>query len=262
MIKTTDVDLKNLWTQLGIQKGMLIYCHSFIAALGQIIPDPEIIIDTLIEHLGDSGTLIIPTFSMSHFKDEIYNVEESDSVIGALGNIIRKRPDAIRSLDPNFSMVAIGKDAQLLMKRESLFSFGLGSIYEKILSMNPHVLLLGVDYTGLSLFMHLEKIAAVNYRYDKIFTGISKNGDEKYEDSSIHFVRDLAVDPISDRNRIGAIIDEEEDCKKVSYAYATHRLIPSRTITKIVAQNLTKDPYCLIKINGSKNIKRESKSLF
>ena len=262
MIKTTTIDLKNLWTDLGIQKGMVIYCHSFITALGQIIPNPQIIIDTLLEHIGESGTLVIPSFSMSHFKDKIYDPHESESVIGALGNIIRRRPDAIRSLDQNFSMVAIGKNAKYLMTRDSLFSFGLGSIYEKILSLNPHVLLLGVDYTALSLFMHLEKIAAVNYRYDKVFEGISQNGGEKYKDSSIHFVRDLEVDPVSDRNRIGAIIDKDGDCKKVTYAYGVHRLIPARTITKIVAQNLVKDPYCLIKVNGTKKLKKESNSIF
>lgn len=262
MKQTSSIQLEELWQSLGIKKGTVVYCHSFLSSLGQIVPNPEIVIDTLINQIGHSGTLVVPTFSWSHFRGKIYDVQKSDSVVGALGNMIRKRPDAIRSLDPNFSMAAIGYQAGFLMQRDSYFSFGLGSIYDKLMTCDPQVLLLGVDYTALSLFMHFEKMAAVNYRYDKIFEGTSRKGDSLYKDRSIHFVNDLDIDPVCDRNRIGKLIDQDSDCNKISFAYGVHRLIPARKIALIVAKNLIDDPYCLIKVNGKIRSNKDEGALF
>ena len=262
MIQTTPVQLQKLWQDLGIEEGMVVYCHSFLASLGQIKPNPNVVIDTLLTQLGKSGTFVVPTYTWSYFRGELYDVQESESKIGILGNMVKKRPESIRSLDPNFSMAAIGSSAEYLLKRETPFSFGLGSIYEKLLYMDTIILLLGVDYTSLSMFMHFEKTASVNYRYDKIFEGKTKDGDKIYQDKGIHYVRDLDIDPVCDRNRIGAIIDQEPDCKIVSFAYGIHRLIPARTIAGIVAENLIIDPYCLIKVNGKLKRKKDEKAIF
>jgi len=246
MIKTTNRDLNELWANLHIQKGDLLMVHSFLPSLGQIHSGPEAIINTLLDRVGPEGNIVTPAFTYSHFNDEIFDVLTSPSKVGVLGDLMRSRDDAFRSTDPNFSMVSIGKDASELMSRETSFSFGLGSIYQKLMDNNFHVLLLGTDYKALSLFMHLEKIAGVNYRYDKKFNGKSRIDGKVVDDESIHFVRSIEADVHSNRNKIGSNIDREAEVVKCSFGYGEHRYFRASTAAKVIAKHLSVEPDCLV----------------
>ena len=247
MWKVDSSQLATLWKELGISTGMVVMCHSFLASLGRVVPGPEVVLDTLLEQLGRAGTFVVPTFSYSYFRNKVYDVENSPSTVGVLGDLVRTRRSAIRSLDPNFSMAAIGEKAEFLMTRESHHSVGRGSIYDKLMKADVQILLLGVDYSSLALFMHLEKVHGVSYRYDKEFTGITRFSGRTFSDDAVHFVRDLELNPVSYRNRVGALIDQEPDCVRRPFAYGLHRFVPASTIARVVAENLAKDPFCLIK---------------
>ena len=173
-------------------------------------------------------------------------MEKSPSMVGVLGDLVRTRPSGIRSLDPNFSMAAIGGEAEFLMRRDAPQSFGPDSIYDKLMQANLQILLLGVDYTALALFMHLEKMNGVRYRYDKTFIGTTRYRGGTFSDTAIHFVRDRELNPVSYRTRIGTLIDQEPECVKLSFGYGEHRFLPGATVARVVAENLAKDPFCLI----------------
>lgn len=237
--------LATLWSQLDIPHDGTLVCHSFLPSLGKI--QPEAVIDTLIDQLGPGGTLVFPTFTYSYFKEEVYDVEETPSTVGALGNLLRRREYSIRSLDPNFSFVASGAGARELMQRDVRNSFGTGSTYDKLLSAQASVLLLGVDFSALAMFMHLEKIHQVAYRYDKRFDGVTRSEGREFPDYAVHFVRDERLNPISYRQRIGEILDHEKSCRKAEFGYGLHRLIPANTVADVVARELEKNPYVLIK---------------
>lgn len=239
--------LRGLWEDLGLGPGMVVMCHSFLPSLGRFIPGPEIVVDTLLEQISPSGTLVVPTFSYSYFQGEVYDVEKTPSLMGVLSEMVRSHPSAVRSLDPNFSMAAIGPAAETLMHRDILHSFGPASIYDKLMQADFRVLLLGVDYTALALFMHLEKIHAVRYRHDKTFTGTTSYQGRTFPDTAVHFVRDRVLNPVSDRNRIGALIDHEPECRKRAFGYGEHRFLPASTVAGVVAEQLSKDPFILIK---------------
>jgi aminoglycoside 3-N-acetyltransferase len=223
-------------------------CHSFLPSLGQLVPGPEIVVETLLAALGPDGTFVVPAFSYSFFRGDVFVVEESPSKVGVLGDVVRKFPGAVRSPDPLFSMAAVGRDAADLMRRESTQCFGPGSIYGKLLDTGRlHVLLLGVDFTALSLFMHLEKINGVKYRYNKSFPGTTSVGGRTFPDEAVHFVRDRVMKPVTHRPRIGALIDQQPECLRRKFAYGEHRRVPAATIARLVREQLARDPFYLIK---------------
>ena len=70
-------------------------------------------------------------------------------------------------------MVANGFDKHII-ERKSKSCFGVNSIYDKLFNKKFFILSLGVELTnGISEFLHIEKLAKVPYRYNRIFKGTS-----------------------------------------------------------------------------------------
>lgn len=239
-------DLYLLWSKLGISSGDTIMCHSFLAKLGKVTPSYDIVIDTLIEVIGQEGTLIFPVFTYSYFDKLAYDVQNSPSKVGLLGEIARKREDSVRSLDPCFSMVALGKNAKKFMERNSKNTFGKGSIYDTLLKKNVKIVLLGVNFTALSLFMHLEKLLNVPYRYEKTFAGTTIDHGQMFSDEIIHFVRDESYGFINNREWIGKILESDFRCQKHFLGYSEHFCMQSHVIWEIVEREYSVNQNCLI----------------
>lgn len=248
MICTNKTELKYLWSGLGLSEGMVVLCHSFLPSLGKLLPTPQIVVDSIMEHLGETGTFVVPTFTYSSFNGEVYDVNETPSAVGVLGDIVRKYPNAVRSLSPNFSLAAVGGQAEFLMKRETDYNFGKGSIYAKLMETNLYILLIGVDFTSLALFMHLERINNISYRYEKPFYGQIRYDGQLIKITDIHYVRDEKLNPVTHRSRIGALIDQEADCIKVEFGYGEHRFVSAHTVNRVVSQALNEDPFFLVKV--------------
>ena len=246
MIRTGRVELAGLWQSLGIRPGMIVLCHSFLGALGRVEGGTGTVVETLLEAVGAEGALIAPAFTYSYFKSEIYDPEETASTVGALGDAVRKHPSRLRNLDPNFSNAAIGRRGHEIIAFDDGESFGAASPYAKLLAADGHILLLGVDYTALPLFMHLEAVNQVPYRHPKSFSGQSRVAGELKSTTVIHHVRDAVSDPQSDRRRIGVIIDSEADVRVADLPYGQARLVSARTVERVVARELARDALILL----------------
>lgn len=246
MIRTGRAELAELWRRLGIRPGMIVLCHSFLGALGRIEGGTGTVVESLLEAIGAEGTLIAPTFTYSLFKEEVYDPEDTPSTVGALGDAVRSAPGAIRNLDPNFSNAGIGPMAEPLLRVDSPESLGVSSVYARLVQADCRILLLGVDYTALPLFMHLEAVNRVPYRHSKTFHGRIRVAGELRMTMAVHHVRDAALDPQSDRRRIGAIIDREPDLAFADLPYGRARMVAASTVARVVTRELARDPLILL----------------
>ena len=247
MRSSSREDLRKLWADLKIGPGDLVMCHSFVGALGQIEGGVPSIIETLQEAVGPEGHLVFPTFTYSYFDNEVFDWNESPSTVGILGDIARQTPGAVRSLDPVFSMVCLGPNAEALMARNSIYSFGEDSIYGKLHRANCKILLLGVNFTAMSLFMHLERLLGVPYRYDKKFSGRTRKDGVLYEDEAVHYVRDMTIDFDNDRTEIGQILEADSRCHSARLGYKKHLCMASHAIAEIVKKQFDLNPYNLVR---------------
>lgn len=247
MRKTSARELAILWGDLGISPGDTLLCHSYLPSLGLLDPGPGIVIDTLLAAVGPAGTLVVPTFTYSWFKGEPFDVQNSPGTVGLLGELLRNRAGALRSKDPCFSNAAIGARSAELARRDVPNSFGAGSLYDKLLSADAKALLIGLDFRALPLFMHIERMHGVNYRYEKKFTGVILDNGQRIESDMIHFVRDERRNPETDRSRISSELDNCPDCKLVGYGYGEHRCIRMRVIVEKALAQLESNHYFLLK---------------
>jgi len=226
--------------------------HSALFSLGLIEGGISGFYRTLLDYLGPEGTLIVPTFTYSFRRNEVFDVVNSPSAksIGIFSEFVRIQPDAVRCPDPLFSMAAVGANAKEMMLRQSDACFGIGSTYARLFDANVLFMALGITYsTGLSGFMHIEKLAGVPYRKDEKLFGISRdvNGVE-LQDSAIHFARreDIFGATITNREPMGALLEENGASTVISYGYGRHLCLQADPWLNIVLSELEKNPLCML----------------
>jgi len=196
-------DFTNAINQTDLNKGDTIFVHSNLTALGRpknIRSSEELcqsFLDSCFGKIGLSGTIVVPAFTYSFPKEEIFDPKSPTKQMGAFSEWVRKQPGSIRSLDPCFSIIALGGAAQELTEDMPQNSFGEDSFFDRLLKRNG--MILNINLNSGSTFVHfVERCLGVPYRFDKTFSGIINHEGEKEAKSTI-WVRDL-TDPVTEAN--------------------------------------------------------------
>ncbi|MFP3903992.1 MAG: aminoglycoside N(3)-acetyltransferase [Armatimonadota bacterium] len=128
---------------IGLKDGDLVQVHSSLSAFGYVEGGADTVVDALLEVVGPEGTVMMPTFN--HGNVDIFDIEETVSVNGAITEALRNRPEACRSMHPTHPYAAIGYLARELVEGHlSAGTFGHQSPLGKLALWGGKVLLLGV----------------------------------------------------------------------------------------------------------------------
>ena len=181
---------------LGVQKGDNLFMHSNIGFFGKLKDATtqedyyRIFKEAILEVIGSEGTMVVPVFSYSFCKGNVFDINETPGVCGFFSENLRKDPLSSRSADANFSIAAIGANSIYFTSDAPEHSFGKGSFWDKFLQKKGKFCNFNFD-AGSTFVHYVEKSIGVNYRYDKAFKGISKNNNGEREQVFYHFVYDL-----------------------------------------------------------------------
>lgn len=136
------IELKQKLEKLGLKENDTVIVHSAWRAFIGFKGGPEDVINAICEIIGKNGTILMPAFSEN--KNEFYY--DAPSCAGVLSEVFRQKYNVIRSLDTNFSMIGIGKEAESLLSShiESNYYFDEKSPYYKAIEINAKILLLGL----------------------------------------------------------------------------------------------------------------------
>lgn len=247
MKRTRYEDLDALLAKLDVGAGDRVCVHAFVPSLGVVEGGPATIADVILRRIGERGTLIVPTFTASYRRGEIYDLRESKSFNGAFSEHVRIRDGAVRSLCPFFSMVALGADADSLMERRTPNCFGAGSVYENLFANGVKFLGLGIGWDqGYSFFMHLERIASIPSRREETFHGRTRLVSGKLvEDRAVHFVRVESPPWKRDRSRISSHLIEQGAVREIMDDGCVHRLFYPAPLARATLAMLSIDPWCM-----------------
>ncbi len=145
--------------QLNLKPGDCAFIHSAFGSLN-VGFDPQSLLEILMDAVGSQGTLVFPTYpklgSLEFLRSgEVFDIRESRSFTGILTELARCHPDAVRSLHPTKSVVAIGRRAIELTSghQNSHFPYDRKSPYFKIMHYEGKVIGFGVWTYRLS-FVH------------------------------------------------------------------------------------------------------------
>jgi len=160
-VPTTAVTKEHITAELhrlGIQPGDLLIAHTSLRAFGWVQGGAEAVVEALLDVVGPTGTVMVPTFNHSRVK--VFDPETTPSHNGAVTEALRKRPNALRSLHPTHPYAAIGRDAaELTAGNLEVGTFDPASPLGKLADRGGWIVLLGVGL-GANTCLHIGQATA------------------------------------------------------------------------------------------------------
>lgn len=184
-------DLKNI----GVKEGDVLVVHSSMKSMGHVEGGPECVIAAMREVIGESGTLLFPTFTYrTSYEDAFYSNKDTPSCVGLLSETFRKMDGVYRTNHPTHSVGIIGKLTEELIRGEEMDDtpMGIHSPYRKLAAVNAKILMLGCHLSHNSYMHALEEDANAIYalRGYQEYTVIDAEGREYTRNIKRHnFVR-------------------------------------------------------------------------
>lgn len=166
-------DIRQGVRSLGIGAGDTVMVHSSLSAFGWVEGGADTVIDALLEALGTSGTLVMPTFTwQEHHARELvdFDVQHTPCETGRIPEIFRTRRGVIRSVHVCHSVAAAGPAAGPVMG-EGISSFGPGSSFDALLQLDAWILMLGVSFQACTALHAVEEFVGVPYRRHRHYRG-------------------------------------------------------------------------------------------
>ncbi len=191
---------------IGVEKGDVLFMHSDISVFGKLcLFDREALLNSLVnvlkESVGDEGTIIMPAFTYSFTRDEVFDLENTKSEAGTLTEFFRQMPDVVRTEHPIFSSAIWGKRKEEFVNTGK-DSFDENSIFGKLHKQKGKLLIFGSPFDTSCTYLHyVEQMYCVPYRYSKTFKGKVRKDGHDYEDECSFFVRYPGGDVIFDKHK-------------------------------------------------------------
>ncbi|HHP0356152.1 TPA: AAC(3) family N-acetyltransferase [Campylobacter lari subsp. concheus] len=216
--KYSNVDLIEAFKKLGIKKGDILCVHSELFNFGTpLLPRNEFlqtILDCFFEVIGKEGTLIMPTFTYSFCKNEVYDKLNSPTKIGALNEYFRRWGGVKRTNDPIFSFAVKGAKEELFLK-DTTSCFGENCVYDVLTQEGGKLINFG-DTLSFTYFHYPEEYFGIYYRYNKTFEGLIIDENKQTYKKSINFyVRKENLYP--DATKIKNFLISTQNYKNISF---------------------------------------------
>ena len=132
--------------------------------------DANDFLNSIINKIGNDGTLILPTFNFDFCKGKTYDYVKTIPITGHLAKIALLRKDFKRTLHPIHSFTVWGRDKNYLCNLKNLSSFGSDSPFAYMHKESVKNFVVGGDYKlWLTIDHYCEETVGVDYRFLKNF---------------------------------------------------------------------------------------------
>jgi aminoglycoside 3-N-acetyltransferase len=243
---TKEFLVKNFQT-IGIEKGDSLLVHSSLSKMGYLENGPDTLIDALLEVIGSTGNLLMPSspnalLQLDYIKNnQLFDVQNSPSKLGAITEVFRKRKGVLRSLNVTEPVCAFGPDALYLTEEhfDELTPYTKKSPFYRLTEKNGKILYIGVTLANAGTSLHLLE-DAVDFKYPVYFPEVF---DVKIKDATgiIHEVKTKVHNPEFSRKRkcdeLIPLFLKEQVCSKVKIGNADSYLFDSKKMFDSMLQN-------------------------
>ena len=238
--------------KLGLTDGQAVLVHSSFKSLGLKNNKPGDVINVLVQAIGDSGTLLVPTLTYSNVtKDNpVFESAKTPSCIGAIPNSMLQMPGIYRSLSPTHSVAAIGKLAGPLTagQEKDHTPVGENSPFCRLPEVGGKILMLGCGPEPNTSMHGVEEQINPSYLLEPDGTDFicidSKNNKHKVSIYCHNFkIKNQIVKQRYDR--LLSILDKE-DYRIGKVLQADCVLIDAKAMWKKAFKKLKADPYFFV----------------
>lgn len=243
---------------LGLTKGDAVLVHSSMKGLGHIDGGPNAVIDALLDTVGPTGTMLFPTLTgtMADLPDNPPKIDLASTPCwtGLIPETARQRPDAVRSIHPTHSVVALGANQQQWTAGHELGKSPCDEMspYHGLMELRGKILLLGgVDHDSNTSLHCLEELAGVPYHLQDdvtIGTVCLPNGDVVTVPNRLHLWQNRYSDRnlLRDFNIITATMEAAGFQRSATIGKSTSTLIDAAGMRDLVLTILKANPLFLL----------------
>ncbi len=240
-------DILQAFKEVGVQKGQSIMVHTSLSKLGFVCGGAQVVIEALLESVGNDGTIMMPSQSWKNLDPECgvhweepkewwqlirdnWPAYDKDitptNTMGAVAEMFRKWHGALRSSHPACSVAAWGKFAEFLTCEHDLSNaFGDGSPIGKLYDLDGYVLLIGVGYDK-NTSLHLADVRAdyPSKHFCTDHSAVMENGKRVWKAYEVLFVDG------KDFEEIGKAFEQVCSVKKVQLGNGTLTFMKQREL--------------------------------
>lgn len=243
---TKEFLVKNFQT-IGIEKGDSLLVHSSLSKMGYLENGSDTLIDALLEVIGSTGNLLMPSspnllLQLDYVRsNQLFDVQNSPSKLGAITETFRKRSNVLRSLHNTEPVCACGPDAQYLTAGhfQELTPYTQSSPFYRLTELNGKILYIGVTLINAGTSLHLLE-DAVDFKYPVYFPSVF---DLKIKDfkGEIHEVKTKVHNPEYSKKRkcddLIPLFLKENVCAKVKVGNADSYLFDAKKMFNSMVRN-------------------------
>lgn len=149
---------------LGVESGAVLLVHTSFSEIGPVDGGPDGFVDTLIEAVGPTGTVVMPSWTDE--DDEPFDPRATPTVdhLGIVSEVFWRRPDVVRGEHP-FAVAAMGAQAHRIAGAPFVLPpHAPDSGVARVHDLDGWVLLAGVDHDANTTIHVAELVAGVPYR--------------------------------------------------------------------------------------------------
>ena len=170
----THDDLVAGFAKIELTPERVVMVHSSYKSLGGVDGGAEAVVDALREVVGPSGTLLFPNFTFESWTASHYfDIVETPSAMGIVGECARARPDARRTPHPMYSFAALGERKQDFVNCDDIEAYGEDSVFALFHELNGTIVSIGLPWNStFSMHHYIEYRIGCDYRRVKRFSGI------------------------------------------------------------------------------------------
>ena len=226
-------DLVNGFRKIGLSTSDIVMVHSSFNSFGGVVGGPRTVIKAILDVIGNTGTLIMPTFTFrfceqfNKFGVGFFDVESTPSEMGVLTEIVRKMPGAKRSYNPIYSVSVVGRYCNLFSGVDDKNVFGGNSVFSELHRLDGKIMTIGLPPNRSWTFVHyIEENQNVDYRFHKTFRGFIVDNNGFNFDGFVFRVRNRGIvtniepmirlcerDGVIDSVKIGSSLVQIVSCK-------------------------------------------------
>ncbi len=165
---TTPAELTAALRNLGIRPGDTITVHSSFNGMRYFTGTPLDALQAILDVVGPEGTVVMPTFSFDGRSYDFlkarpsFDVRRTPARTGLICELLRRRKDAIRSLNPTHSVAALGPLARAITldHEHSRTPFDEHSPWRYLLDLNAWMVFVGVAdrLLPVSAYHHFDEL--------------------------------------------------------------------------------------------------------
>lgn len=199
------IKYRDLINRVDIKSGDIILISSdvfrlmYVALKNKDEFDANVFIDSIIDKVGDQGTILFPTYNWGFCKGETFDYNNTKSATGYLSEVALKRSDFKRTQHPIYSFAVWGKLQDEFMALDNISSFAEDSPFGLLNRRHAKELFIDVDLThSFTYVIYVAQMCGVNYRYEKTFKAdyIDVKGTKTEREYSM-YVRDLDLNVVA-----------------------------------------------------------------